>query len=124
MTAVTVFGIRNCDTMKKARSWLDGAGIVYRFHDYRVDGLAADTLDTWIAQLGWERLVNRSGTTFRAAVPEPERATLDAARARALMLAHPAMVRRPVLDIEGRLLVGFDAGAYAKAFGVSFIAGR
>jgi arsenate reductase len=116
MNMPTLYGIRNCDTMKKARTWLDAAGVAYRFHDYRVDGLDPATLDAWIARIGWERLANRSGTTFRKVVPEAERASLDGARARELMLAHPSMVRRPVLDIDGQLLVGFDATAYAQAF--------
>ena len=116
MNSVTLHGIRNCDTMKKARSWLDAAGIAYRFHDYKLEGLPAQTLDAWIAQVGWERLVNRSGTTFRKVVPEAERSALDAVQARRLMLAHPSMVRRPVLAVGDRLLVGFDAGAYEQAF--------
>jgi arsenate reductase len=95
MNTPTLYGIRNCDTMKKARTWLDAAGVAYRFHDYRVDGLDPAT---------------------RKVVPEAERASLDGARARELMLAHPSMVRRPVLDIDGQLLVGFDATAYAQAF--------
>ncbi len=113
---VTLHGIRNCDTMKKARAWLDRAGIAYRFHDYKADGIDAATLDRFSAQVGWERLLNRAGTTFRKCVPEAERATIDATRARALMLAHPSMIRRPVLDIDGDLLVGFDPKAYEQAF--------
>jgi arsenate reductase len=116
MNEVTLHGIRNCDTMKKARAWLDAAGISYRFHDYRIDGLDAVLLDRWIGLVGWERLLNRSGTTFRKAVSEAERAAIDGDRARALMLEWPAMVRRPVLDRGGRLLVGFDVEAYEQAF--------
>jgi arsenate reductase len=114
MTDTTLYGIRNCDTMKKARAWLDAAGVAYRFHDYRTDGLEAVMLDRWIARVGWERLLNRSGSTFRKVVPEPERATIDVDRARALMRAWPAMVRRPVLEIGEHLLVGFDGQAYAR----------
>ena len=113
---VTLHGIRNCDTVKKARAWLDGAGIAYRFHDYKADGIDAAMLDRFSAQIGWERLLNRAGTTFRKCVPAAERATIEATRARALMLAHPSMIRRPVLDIEGHLLVGFDPKAYEQAF--------
>lgn len=114
---VTLHGIRNCDTMKKARAWLDRAGIAYRFHDYKVDGIDADTIDRFSRQLGWERLLNRAGTTFRKLVPEADRAAIDAAHARALMLAHPSMIRRPVLEIDGHLLLGFDPKAYEQVFG-------
>jgi arsenate reductase len=113
---VTLHGIRNCDTMKKARAWLDTAGVAYRFHDYKVDGIDTATLQCWCAQAGWERLLNRSGTTFRKVVPEGQRAAVDSAGAQALMLEHPSMIRRPVMDIDGRLLVGFDAAEYARAF--------
>jgi arsenate reductase len=116
-TRVSLHGIRNCDTMKKARAWLDHAGIAYRFHDYKVDGIDADTIDRFSRQLGWERLLNRAGTTFRKLVPEADRAAIDAAHARALMLAHPSMIRRPVLEIDGHLLLGFDPKAYEQVFG-------
>jgi arsenate reductase len=116
---VTLYGIRNCDTMKKARAWLDGAGIAYRFHDYKADGIDAPTLDRFTAGVGWERLLNRAGTTFRKCVPEADRATIGATHARALMLEHPSMIRRPVLDIKGRLLVGFDPEVYEQAFAVA-----
>lgn len=112
MAEVTIYGIRNCDTMKKARAWLDAAGIAHRFHDYRADGLDPALLANWVAELGWEALINRSGTTFRK-LPEAEREGLDSARASALMLAQPGMIRRPLLDIDGALLVGFKPEAYA-----------
>ncbi len=112
MAEVTIYGIRNCDTMKKARTWLDAEGIAHRFHDYRADGLDPALLASWVSVLGWEALINRSGTTFRK-LPEPEREGLDSARARALMLAQPGMIRRPLLDIDGALLVGFKPEAYA-----------
>ena len=114
---VTLHGIRNCDTMKKARAWLNHAGIAYLFHDYKVDGIDADTIDRFSRQLGWERLLNRAGTTFRKLVPEADRDAIDAAHARALMLAHPSMIRRPVLEIDGHLLLGFDPKAYEQVFG-------
>jgi len=113
--ALTLYGIRNCDTMKKARAWLDAQGEAYAFHDYRVDGLDEVLLRGWCAELGWEALLNRAGTTFRK-LPEAEREGLDEDRAIALMLAQPAMIRRPVLDCGDRRLVGFKPERYAAAF--------
>jgi Spx/MgsR family transcriptional regulator len=112
--AVVIHGIRNCDTMKKARAWLEARGVAHRFHDYRVDGLDRAMLEEWVRQVGWEALLNRAGTTFRK-LPEGERDGLDATRAMALMLAQPAMVKRPVLETGGRLTVGFSADAYERA---------
>lgn len=117
--AVVIHGIRNCDTMKKARAWLDAHGVAHRFHDYRAEGLDRATLEGWVARLGWEALLNRAGTTFRR-LPEAEREGLDTARAVALMLAEPAMIRRPVLLAEGgALLVGFAPARYAEVCGVT-----
>ncbi|HHZ07974.1 MAG TPA: ArsC family reductase [Rhizobiales bacterium] len=113
--SVTIYGIRNCDTMKKAFAWLDGHGVAYAFHDYRADGLSAATLNGWTKRLGWEVLLNKSSSTFRA-LPEADRAGLDEAKALALMLASPTMIRRPVLDAGGRLSVGFRPDAYAALF--------
>jgi len=113
---VTIYGIKNCDTMKKARDWLAQAGIAHDFHDYKVAGIDAATLKAWSAQLGWEILLNRAGTTFRK-LPEDERQDIDAAKAIALMQAQPSMIKRPVLDIDGKLLVGFKPDAYRAAFG-------
>ena len=110
---ITVYGIRNCDTVKRARAWLEAAGIDYRFHDYKTDGLGRATLLAWVRGVGWQALVNRSGTTFRK-FPEAERATLDEARAIEWMLAQPSLVRRPVIESGGALLVGFDADEYAR----------
>jgi arsenate reductase len=112
---ITIHGIGNCDTMKKARAWLDARGVAYAFHDYRVAGLDAATLDAWINELGWEALLNRAGTTFRK-LPEADRAGLNAARAAALVLAQPAMIRRPVLDLGPRRVVGFTPAGYAALF--------
>lgn len=114
---ITIHGIKACDTMKKARAWLDAAGIAHVFHDYRAQGLDPATLERWIGQIGWERLLNRAGTTFRK-LPEEERTGIDAGRARRLMLAQPSMIRRPVLELGpgGRLLVGFDPAIYRAAF--------
>jgi arsenate reductase len=113
--ATTLHGIKNCDTMKKARAWLDARGIAYAFHDYKVAGIDHATLAAWAAQVGWEALLNRAGTTFRK-LPEAEREGLDEARAIALMLAHPSAIRRPVLTRDGTILVGFDPARYAEAF--------
>ena len=110
----TLHGIPNCDTVKKARSWLDARGVAYRFHDYRKAGVPEAALRGWVARLGWERLLNRSGTTFRK-LSEAERADLDAERAVALMLAHPSAIRRPVLVRGETLLVGFDPDAWTAA---------
>src|SRR4051794_37343994 len=105
MTAI-LYGIRNCDTMKKAWTWLDQAGIPYAFHDYKKEGVSREKLEAWTRQVGWEVLLNRSGTTFRK-LPEADRTELTEAKAIALMLAQPSMIKRPVLEADGRLLVGF-----------------
>jgi Spx/MgsR family transcriptional regulator len=110
--SVTIHGIRNCDTMKRARAWLEARGVAYRFRDYKADPPRRDELAAWADAVGWERLLNRAGTTFRK-LPDSERAGLDAARALALMQAHPSLIRRPVLETDGRVLVGFDETAWA-----------
>jgi arsenate reductase len=111
----TIYGIKNCDTMKKARVWLDGHKIAYRFHDYKVDGLDKAQLKTWVDELGWEVLLNKAGTTFRK-LPDEDKAGLTAAKAQKLMLAQPSLVKRPVLDVSGDLLVGFKPDEYARVF--------
>lgn len=111
---VTIYGIRNCDTMKKARAWLEAHGVDYRFHDYRTAGIDKDRLESWCRVVGWEALLNRAGTTFRK-LPEAARQALDARKASALMLAQPSLIKRPVLDMGGRLLVGFKPELYASA---------
>lgn len=113
---VTLHGIKACDTMKKARAWLDGHGVAYGFHDYKAVGVDRATLERWAAQVGWEVLLNRSGTTFRA-LPDADKADLTQAKAIGLMLAQPSMIKRPVLDVDGRLTVGFKPEAYAAVFG-------
>ncbi|HTJ63132.1 MAG TPA: ArsC family reductase [Alphaproteobacteria bacterium] len=113
---VTIYGIKACDTMKKARDWLDSARVAYAFHDYKVAGIDAGTLRTWAGKVGWERLLNRAGTTFRK-LPDADKADVTEHKAIALMIAQPSMIKRPVLDIGGELLVGFNPDAYAKAFG-------
>lgn len=113
---VTIHGIKACDTMKKARAWLDAHGVAYAFHDYKTAGIDAATLERWAGQVGWEVLLNRAGTTFRA-LPEADRQDLDEAKAIRLMVAAPSMIKRPVLDVGGRLIVGFRPERYAEAFG-------
>ncbi len=112
---VILHGIRQCDTMKRARAWLEAHGIDYRFHDYKTAGITPETLGKWADQVGWETLLNRAGTTFRK-LPEAERADLDESRALALLAAHPSAIKRPVLDRDGALLVGFSPEKYAAAF--------
>lgn len=115
---VTIYGIKACDTMKKARAWLDGHGIDYAFHDYKVAGVDRGRLKLWADSLGWEVLLNRAGTTFRS-LPEADKQGIDEAKAIELMLAQPSMIKRPVLDVGGDLLVGFKPDRYAEAFGRS-----
>lgn len=112
--SMTMYGIRNCDTIKKARAWLESQGVDYRFHDYKSEGIAREQLEAWCREMGWEAILNRSGTTFRK-LPESEKADLNEGRAIALMLAQPSMVRRPVLEAGGKLLVGFNPDQYADA---------
>ena len=109
-----LYGIKACDTMKKARAWLEARGIPYAFHDYKQAGIGEAQLRGWSAELGWEKLLNRAGTTFRK-LPEADKQGLDADKAVALMLAQPSMIKRPVLDLGDRRLVGFDASAWAAA---------
>lgn len=113
---VTIYGIPNCDTMKKARVWLDQHGVEHRFHDYRKDGVDRARLEGWVAEHGWETILNRSGTTFRA-LPDTAKADLNAAKAVDLMLAQPGMIKRPVLDLGDRRIVGFKPAVYEGLFG-------
>jgi arsenate reductase (glutaredoxin) len=112
---ITIYGIRNCDTMKKARAWLDARGIAYAFHDYKAAGIARDKLEEWSRQVGWEALLNRAGTTFRS-LAEEQKTGLNEGKAVALMLAQPSMIRRPVVEGADELLVGFKSEIYEKAF--------
>ena len=116
--AVTIYGIKNCDTMKKARAWLDKKGVAYDFHDYKAIGIERSRLEGWAGKVGWETLLNRAGTTFRK-LPDARKDGLTAPKAIALMLEQPSMIKRPVLDIAGALLVGFKSEQYEKAFGAS-----
>jgi Spx/MgsR family transcriptional regulator len=100
--------------MKKARAWLDAKGVPYAFHDYKAEGIDRPRLEAWIRAVGWETLLNRAGTTFRK-LPEADKAELDERKALALMLDQPSMIKRPVLDLDGRLLVGFKPDYYAES---------
>jgi arsenate reductase len=111
---VTMYGIKNCDTIKKARAWLDARGVDYEFHDYRTAGIDRARLERWCKELGWDVLLNRAGTTFRK-LPDSDKAVSDARKAITLMLAQPSMIKRPVLDLDGRLLVGFKPELYQDA---------
>ena len=113
---IVIHGIKACDTMKKARDWLDGHGVAYAFHDYKAAGIDRASLERWAGQVGWEVLLNRAGTTFRA-LPEAEKQGLDQAKAIALMLAQPSMIKRPVVEAGGELIVGFKPERYEQAFG-------
>jgi arsenate reductase (glutaredoxin) len=116
-TVVTIYGIKNCDTMKKARAWLDKRGIAYAFHDYKSQGIDRPKLEGWAGEAGWEVLLNRAGTTFRK-LPDKDKAGLTEKKAIALMLAQPSMIKRPVLEANDKLLVGFRPEEYEKTFGV------
>ena len=104
---ITVYGLKNCDTCRKARKWLDENSIDHRFHDVRADGLEPADLAAWAAALGWEKLLNRRGTTWRA-LPETEKEGLDDRSSQALMVTHPALIKRPVFHIAGNYAIGFD----------------
>ena len=115
---VTIFGIKNCDTMKKARNWLEAHGVDYRFHDYKAEGIDQGHLENWSRQAGWETVLNRAGTTFRK-LDEADRTDLNADKAMALMLAQPSMIKRPMLEADGKLVVGFKPEVYAATFPIS-----
>ena len=110
-----LYGISNCDTVKKARRWLDEQGVAHHFHDVRKDGLDAERLQGWIDALGWEKLLNKAGTTFRK-LPDAQKEALDAVSAKALMLDQPAMIRRPVVEADGTISVGFSASDWQARF--------
>lgn len=112
---ITLYGIPNCDTVKKARAWLDARGTAYAFHDYKKQGIDAGTLADWVDRVGWEPLLNRAGTTFRK-LPDADKAGIDAVKAQALMLAQPSMIKRPVAVLPDRVLVGFKPDEWASAF--------
>lgn len=111
--SITLYGIPNCETVKKARAWLDVQGKAYAFHDFKKQGVPADHLESWLRTIGWEKLVNRQGTTWRKLDPAIQARVQDAASARALMLDHPSVIKRPVVEWGGDTTVGFDAAAWA-----------
>ena len=111
---ITIYGIKNCDTMKKARIWLESHKVVYSFHDYKASGIDKPTLEGWAKKVGWEILLNRAGTTFRQ-LPDADKEGLKEKKAIALMLAQPSMIKRPVLEAKGKLTVGFKPEVYAQA---------
>lgn len=117
-----VYGIPNCNTVKKARTWLEEQGVAYAFHDYKKLGVPADRLDAWMAAVGWEVLVNRQGTTWRKLDEATRAGVVDAASAKALMLAHASVIKRPVIERAGQVLsVGFDdkkVAVLAKGLGL------
>ena len=112
---LTLYGIPNCDTVKKARRWLDDHGVAYRFHDFRKDGLDAAKLQGWIDAVGWEKLLNKTGTTFRQ-LPDDRKQGLDADAAKALLLEAPAMIKRPVVEATDGVSTGFSADDWQKRF--------
>jgi Spx/MgsR family transcriptional regulator len=112
---VKVYGIKNCDTMKRARAWLEGHKVDYDFHDYKSEGIDRPTLESWVKKLGWDVLLNRGGTTFRK-LPDADKEGLTEKKAIALMLAQPSMIKRPVLEAKGKLTVGFRPEEYKKLF--------
>ncbi|MBU4531684.1 MAG: ArsC family reductase [Hoeflea sp.] len=113
--SVTIYGIKSCDTMKKARAWLGDHGIDAVFHDYKVSGIDRVHLESWCDEAGWETVLNRAGTTFRK-LDDADKQGLDADKAIALMLAQPSMIKRPVLEADGRILVGFKPEIYQQVF--------
>jgi Spx/MgsR family transcriptional regulator len=112
----TIYGIKACDTMKKARTWLDEHGVKYEFHDYKVSGIDREHLEAWCKKAGWETVLNRAGTTFRK-LPDDKKADLNERKAIALMLEQPSMIKRPVLEKGAKLLIGFKPADYQIAFG-------
>jgi arsenate reductase len=113
---LTLHGIRNCDTMKKAWAWLDQNGLTYDFHDYKKQGIDQATLERWVGEVGWEKLLNKAGTTFKS-LPEADKQGIDRDKAIGLMLAQPSMIKRPVLEGGARLIVGFKPEMYAPLLG-------
>lgn len=112
--ALTLYGIKNCDTVKKARTWLEGEGAAYTFHDYKTAGVDETQLRAWVKELGWETVLNRAGITFRK-LAEADKADLTEERAIRLMLAQPSMIKRPILDLGERRIAGFRDDIYAGA---------
>jgi arsenate reductase len=112
---VTIYGIKNCDTMKKARSWLESKKVAHAFHDYKAAGIDKATLEGWVKNVGWQVLINRAGTTFRK-LPDADKEAITEKKAVALMLVQPSLIKRPVLEAKGRLTVGFKPEEYKALF--------
>jgi arsenate reductase len=112
----TIYGIKNCDTMKRARAWLEAHKVAHTFHDYKAAGIDKATLEGWVKKVGWEILLNRAGTTFKK-LPEADKQGLTEKKAIALMLAQPSLIKRPVLEAKGKLTVGFKPESYKALFG-------
>jgi arsenate reductase len=115
MTATMLYGLSNCDTCRNARTWLDAHGIEYAFHDFKKNGLPPARLDRWLDELDWEALLNRRGTTWRG-LPDSDKARLNTGKVRKLMLAHPSLIKRPVLEVGAALIVGFSSAQYDVVF--------
>lgn len=113
--AVTMFGIPNCDTIKKSRSWLAERGVEYAFHDYKKNGIDADRLANWVDRFGWEKVLNRAGTTFKK-LPDAVKVDLDAAKAIAIMVENPSAIKRPVVEYDGGAVIGFVPAEWDKVF--------
>lgn len=111
---LTFYGIPNCDTVRKARNYLDSRSVDYQFHDYKKSGVDIATLERWVKQVGWEKLLNKAGTTFKK-LSDMDKADIDATKAIALMHAHPSMIKRPVVEGGPNLLVGFNPEMYDQA---------
>ena len=111
---IALYGIPNCDTVKKARKWLDGQGIAYTFHDYKKEGADPDRLAAWSEAVGWEVLLNKRGTTFRQ-LPDADKTDIDRDKAIGLMAQHSSMIKRPVVEHPGGILVGFSEGEWKAA---------
>ena len=118
LVPLTIYGIPNCDTMKKARTWLDGRGVTVAFHDYKAGGIDKASLERWVKEHGWETVLNRRGTTWRKLSAEEQASAKDAASAQVLMQQHPSLIKRPVVEwplAQGPLItVGWDAQAWAQ----------
>jgi arsenate reductase len=115
ITVITLYGIKNCDTVKKARKWLDKHGVEYKYHDFRENGLEQEAVTTWIEELGWQNLVNRRSTSWKA-LDEQARLNMDDAAARKAVLLHPTLIKRPLLDTGKQRFTGFSAASYVKIF--------
>ncbi len=113
---ITIYGLATCDATRAARKWLDARSVAHRFHDVREDGLTRNLVEGWLKQVGWEKVLNKASTTWRE-LPEGQKDGVDGKKALALLLAHPTLVKRPVLDRDGELTLGFKPADYEQLFG-------